>query len=133
LTVGRDEPVGGAAQTLVVVPVPDLAANIANGGREGKNTSSVLNFVSLEASCAESCSVVFAAEVADGNAQSVGVESPLGGALFADLFSPAPSLASGIAGPLRVGVGEETAAISDVVSSVAGDAVAGVVVGLALV
>lgn len=91
--VGVEDPVGGALETDVVVPVPGGAADLSRSGVVGlrEDASAVAEVVTLVAGGAGSAAVGGLAEVAHGHAHFVAVEGPVGGASKTNLIFPIPS------------------------------------------
>jgi hypothetical protein len=130
-----ESPSVGALEADLVVPVPGSASGISGLGvvEVGEEALSVLEVVSLEASNTGTGLVVSGAEIGDGNANLLVVESPTGRALEADLVVPVPGGAASISGLGVVELGEEALSVLEVVSLEAGKASTGIVVGLALI
>jgi hypothetical protein len=130
-----ESPTGRALEADLVVPVPGGAASISGLGvvELGEKALSVLKIVSLEAGNAGTGLVVSGAEIGDGNANLLVVESPLCRAFQANLIEPIPGSAARVSGLCVVEVREEALSVLEIVSEIACKAVSAIFVSFTLI
>lgn len=117
-------PIVGALQTFSVGPVPCLASSVGRLGAIGFRikTGAIGKFISsITAKAISSGSIVGLADVTNGNAFSVGIESPVGAALFA--ISIFPDLAASIGGESSIRRRVVAGSVDEIVSDVASETI----------
>lgn len=126
-----EDPVAGALETNLLIPVPCSASNVRNLLDWCKDAFSILKVVSNIAGNTSSVFVISIALIGNGDANVVIVEDPVAGALKASLLVPVPCSASDISNLLDGG--KNAGSLDQVVANIAAHTGAVLVISIALI